>query len=69
MMPPMTVPPPGFSNNGASGNGDASQATLSPHDLIGEIWVETKSGEGKVCILPQNSAVFKIFKHGFGIRS
>ena len=45
-MPPLNVPPPGFANNGAGTDG--AQLALSPMDLMGEIWVETKSAEGKV---------------------
>ncbi|GAB6025445.1 hypothetical protein CHUAL_011190 [Chamberlinius hualienensis] len=43
-MPPMNVPPPGFSTNESS---EEAAAPLSATDLMGEVWVETKSPEGK----------------------
>lgn len=45
-MPPTNIPPP---SNMAGGNnsGSAVNASASPIDFNGEIWVETKASEGK----------------------
>ncbi|XP_067125377.1 transcription elongation regulator 1-like isoform X2 [Centruroides vittatus] len=55
MLPPMNVPPPGYANMGPNNqavttvsSASGTSVTVSGIDLTGEIWVETKSAEGKL---------------------
>ncbi|XP_022246248.1 transcription elongation regulator 1-like isoform X2 [Limulus polyphemus] len=57
-LPPMNVPPPGYQNMPGSGQWtttgvvqgivSTTTATANGIDLTGEIWVETKAGDGKI---------------------
>lgn len=48
-MPPLNVPPPNWQQpNPSTTTSGGNPYTIAGIDFSGEIWVETKSGEGKV---------------------
>jgi len=61
-MPNFSMPPPGFPNNFSSSDSGPPSGGSQTSDANQELWVETKTGDGKVlgllCIVINNYQMF-----------